>query len=340
MAGGKIKTEGRATLAHPKSAAVGRQTNGAEQFGPNHVKILMALYNGAAWLPDQLYSLLRQTHADWSLSVGDDGSTDDGAEIIDCFARSNPEREIALLKGPGRGFAPNFLTLIREAEADTPFVAFADQDDSWLPEKLERGLARLAEVSHDVPALYCGPTWICSRRLHPLRLSKRFRHAPSFQNAMVQSIGGGNTMILNNAAFRLVKQSVQNVEDVASHDWWAYQVVSGAGGRIIYDQKPMVLYRQHDANVIGAGEGLGALLRRFLLVITGKFQGWNEVNLRALQNAPIELSKDNKNIMRTFETARRASLFTRLSLLSKSGVYHQTQLGNLGFWFAAIVKKI
>jgi glycosyltransferase involved in cell wall biosynthesis len=339
MAGGKIKTEGRATLAHPKSAAVGRQTNGAEQFGPNHVKILMALYNGAAWLPDQLYSLLRQTHADWSLSVGDDGSTDDGAEIIDCFARSNPDRDIALHKGPGRGFAPNFLNLIREAEADTPFVAFADQDDSWLPEKLERGLARLAEAG-DEPALYCGRTWICSRRLHRLRQSKRFRHEPCFKNAIVQSIGGGNTMILNNAAFKLVKQSISDVEDVASHDWWAYQVVSGAGGRIIYDQEPMVLYRQHGTNVIGAGEGLGALVRRFLLVITGTFQGWNEVNLQALRNAQVELSQESRNIMHTFENARQASFFQRLSLLNKSGVYHQTQLGNLGFWFAALVRKI
>lgn len=306
----------------------------------NNVAILMAVYNGAEWLPDQLVSFKNQTHRNWSLFIGDDGSSDDSKDLISCFARANPQIDVTHTDGPRQGFAENFLTLIRNLDANTPFVAFADQDDSWLPGKLERGIAALADIPEDVPALYCGRTWICTRQLRPLRPSIEFKRAPSFENAIVQNIGGGNTMLYNNAALRLLKTNLQGSFSVASHDWWVYQVVSGAGGQVIYDTEPMVLYRQHEGNVIGASEGVKAILSRLMMVLRGQYKSWNEQNIQALYRSHITMTPDNASILRTFKTSRCSSFRTRIKMLFSSGVHHQTRLGNAGFWLAAVLNRV
>ncbi len=304
------------------------------------VTILMAVYNGAPWLPDQLCSILEQTHTDWSLLASDDGSTDDSKDLIACFARANPSTDISVTDGPRGGFAENFLNLVRKVDDDTPFVAFADQDDAWLPEKLERSLAALSSVPDDVPALYCGRTWVCSERLRPIRVSQKFKHKPSFHNAIVQSIGGGNTMVFNNAALRLLKKTLKGDFSVTSHDWWVYQIVSGAGGRVLYDEQPMVLYRQHGNNVIGAAEGFRGTLSRLGMVLRGQYKRWNAQNIDALYRARTTMTPDNASLLRTFKTARRMHFATRIGMLIRSRIYHQTRLGNAGFWLAAVLNRV
>lgn len=340
MAGGKLKRRlpndwGK---REPVNGDRHKQQHGTKSNA--HVEILLAQLNGATWLPDQLYSLLQQTHDDWSLSVGDDGSTDESVDIIRCFARSNPDRQISVSEGPGQGFAQNFISLLLNVDPNTPFVAFADQDDKWLPEKLERALGKLSGVEAEKPALYCGRTWVCSRRLRPLCASESFQQEPSFQNAIVQSIGGGNTMVFNNATLRLLQQSLAENQDVASHDWWAYQVVSGAGGSVIYDQEPMVLYRQHDENVIGAATGFGAFFYRAFLVVSGTFQHWNDQNLKALEATSVALLEDSRETVQIFRSARSLSAFRRIMLLNKSGIHFQTRMGNFGLWMATVMKRI
>lgn len=312
----------------------------ARRPSPRHVSVLLALYNGAHCLPDQLHSFKRQTHTDWSLIVSDDGSRDQGPELINCFARAERQRKVTLIKGPGRGFAMNFLHLMQRVERDVPYAAFSDQDDAWLPQKLERGLAALGGLPADVPGLYCGRTWICSRTLRKLRPSPRFRRQPGFRNAIVQNIGGGNTMILNAAAVRLVQKASRSLDTIASHDWWTYQLVSGAGGRVVFDDQPMVLYRQHDSNVIGAGDGIAATLNRLRMVLAGTFQNWNEMNERALAQASAVLTPENRTLLSTFRTVRRTKIVDRIRHLRSSGIHHQTRLGNMGLWLAAVLNRI
>ena len=304
------------------------------------VAVLMAVYNGADWLPDQLFSILNQTHQNWTLMVSDDGSTDNSRDLIQCFARANKATDVQLMDGPKKGFAENFLSLLRAVPEDTPYVAFADQDDVWLPKKMERGLDALVDVPSDIPALYCGRTWVCSERLRPIRASQKFRHKPCFKNAIVQSIGGGNTMVFNNAALRLIKQTLQGSFSVTSHDWWVYQIVSGAGGRVIYDEVPMVLYRQHGSNVIGSGEGFRATFSRLMMVLGGQYKDWNGKNIDALYRARTAMTPDNAVLLRTFKTARNTPFWTRLALLIRSRIYHQTRLGNAGFWLAAVLNRV
>ncbi|MGI9393708.1 MAG: glycosyltransferase, partial [Boseongicola sp.] len=81
----------------------------------DHVTILLATFNGAAHVNEQLESYCNQTHRNWSLLVSDDGSSDETCSIIRKFARRNSKRQVTLLRGPGNGSASNFLSLLRAA---------------------------------------------------------------------------------------------------------------------------------------------------------------------------------------------------------------------------------
>lgn len=95
-----------------------------------HVTILMATRNGAPFLETQLESIAAQSHANWSLRIGDDGSDDGTRKIIAAFRARHPTRDIRLLEGPRRGAAANFLALLGHGPPPRAYVAFSDQDDS------------------------------------------------------------------------------------------------------------------------------------------------------------------------------------------------------------------
>ena len=136
------------------------------------VTILMATLNGADHLPAQLASLLAQTHADWRLWVSDDGSTDNTPALLRDFARAHPAREICLLRGPGRGAAANFLTMLCHPDLPCGPVALCDQDDVWLKGKLSRALRRMAGGPPDLPVLYAAESWHCTAELTVRRRSR------------------------------------------------------------------------------------------------------------------------------------------------------------------------
>ena len=163
-----------------------------------HVTILLATRDGAAHLEPQLDSIAAQSHRDWSLIVSDDGSTDATCAMVERFARQQ-QNPVTLLQGPGRGSAENFLFLMRQWAALAPpgaWMAFADQDDVWLADKIARAVARLAPLPAGSPALYCSRSWVCDTGLANRRLSAPRPRAPGFSNALVQNIAAGNTIVL------------------------------------------------------------------------------------------------------------------------------------------------
>lgn len=299
------------------------------------VAILLALHNGGRFLPTQLASIARQRGVDWRLTVSDDGSTDAGPESLRAFAATRPHRRIELMAGPGQGAAANFLRLLHAVPEDTAFAAFCDQDDAWLPGKLARATAHLAVQSPWRPALYCGRTIVCDEALRPLGLSPLFSRPPSFPNALAQSIAGGNTMVLNRAALRLARSAAGEAGAVVMHDWWLYQLITGAGGTVIYDPVPQVLYRQHGTNAVGANGGWPARLSRALRVGQGVLRDWNGTNIAALRASAHRLTPANRVLLETFAQARQAPFAARMRGLARAGLHRQTRGGNASYWCAA-----
>lgn len=308
--------------------------------GARHVAVLLAHYNGAELLGEQLQSLGAQTHRDWSLILSDDGSSDDWSGKVADFAASEPGRRVWVVNGPRRGYAQNFLSLACAAGPGVPFAAFSDQDDVWLPDKLERALAALAYVAPGVPALYCSRTMVCDHDLVPIGLSPFFGKSPGFRNALVQSIGGGNTMVLNRAALDLLQDTARHATGIVSHDWWTYQIVSGSGGRVIYDMEPSLLYRQHGANLIGANASWRARWKRLRQLLQGQFREWSAANASALAASGHWLTEDAGEVLAAFDTVRNGPLLQRLAALKRSGLYRQTPQGQIALWLAAMLGKL
>ena len=305
------------------------------------VTVLLALHQGAAHLDAQLASLEAQEGGAPSVIVSDDGSTDAGPAIA---RRHDGERlRVRLTDGPRQGAAANFLHLLREAGPQAPHVSLCDQDDIWLPDKTARALRALGAVPPGVPAVHCGRTWICDRDGRVLRASVLHPRPPSFRNALVQSLAGGNTMTLNRAALDLVQAASTEAEaagGIVVHDWWIYQIVSGAGGRMIYDPAPLLLYRQHGANAIGENTTARALARRAAMVMGGRFRAWSEVNLRALGASRHRLTPEARETLDGFATMRRAPLPQRLAAFRRLGLHRQTRVGDAALRAAVLLGRL
>ena len=306
---------------------------------PPYVLILLGLYNGARFLPEQLASYEAQTLPDWGLIVSDDGSSDESAEMVRIFAARHPGHDVQLIDGPRRGFARNFLHLIRAARGVAPFVALSDQDDVWLPQKLERAVGLLGG-SADRPALYCARTLICDETLRVTGESPLWPKSPSFGHALVQNLGGGNTMVLNEAAVDLVARAVTDSTQVMSHDWFLYQLITGSGGHVIFDSEPVLLYRQHGHNQIGANNSWSARLRRAKSLMAGEFRAWNDSNSAALLQNRLLLTPEARATLGRFAQAREGGVLSRLSGLRASGVRRQTIPGNLMLFAACALGRL
>ncbi|MCC5973038.1 MAG: glycosyltransferase [Rubellimicrobium sp.] len=310
--------------------------------------ILMATCNGAAFLPAQLASIAAQNHPDWSLIARDDGSTDATPGILADFARAHPGRDIRLIRGRGgAGSAGNFLSLLADPDLPEGFVAFADQDDVWLPDKIARGLALLARAQVMAgaarPAVYASRTILADAALRPQRLSTLHRRPPAFGNALVQNVLGGNTILLDPAAAALMRASCAAAlgRDVPFHDWWVYQVVTGAGGIAINDAAPGLLYRQHGANALGAHRGLSGGRTRLGMIRNSLYSSWIDRNLAALAQVRDLLDPAGRARLEGFAALRQEPRgITRARGLRPLGIHRQTRSGDLILQGLALAGKL
>lgn len=304
-----------------------------------NVAILMCTYNGARFLEPQLESFLAQSHADWFLMVSDDGSTDATLELLHSCRRQWASRQLEVLEGPARGFVENFMSVTRAAQGRAMYYAWSDQDDIWNAGKLERAISWLESVPAEVPALYCGRTLLVTEDDQELGLSHLFRKEPSFANALMQSIGGGNTMVFNQAACQLLVETSRDTV-LVSHDWWAYIMVTGVGGKVFYDPEPCLRYRQHGTSAVGSNVGWRAGLARIRKMMQGRFRQWNDMHIEALSRHRQYLTPDNRRLFERYARARQRCLPVRLFQLRRCGIHRQTGLGNWGLLFAAVFRKL
>ncbi len=306
---------------------------GADQPLRPRVIILLSTFNGAPYLPAQLNSFLAQTHEQWSLYWRDDGSADETLRIMQEFTdKVGAERCICSpSSGPHMGAARSFLTLLAE-NAGAGAVAFADQDDVWLPEKLDCALTLLGQAGEQ-PALYCARQYLVNETLDGAKLSVLHREGLGFPACLTQNIANGNTLVMNEAAAALVASSAYPQDTV--HDWWSYIVVSACGGRIIFDERPQVLYRLHKNNLIGRAQPLHrralAALRRGPAV----YMTMMHRHTAALEEQAGRLPAQARQDLRLVREGLLGGLPARLQALRCPRFRRRTLLENLLFswWF-------
>lgn len=303
------------------------------------VAILLCTYNGQEFLAEQLESFASQTYPEWDVWASDDGSTDGTCSILSAFQAKWHSKRLTVQRGPSRGFAANFLSLTCDPSIEASYYAYSDQDDVWEAEKLERAVSYLASIPNHIPALYCSRTRHVDALKRDIGLSPLFDRPLSFANALTQNVGGGNTMVFNNAT-RLLLCKAGNDVPVITHDWWVYLVVTGCGGSVFYDSNPSLMYRQHGSNLVGGDSGWRARFNRARRYWRGEFRRWTDANIEALSRVRSSLTEENRAILDLFSEARNQNRFSRIIGLRRSRIYRQTILGNIGLIAAAIFRKI
>ena len=217
------------------------------------VQILMSTNNGEKYLKAQLDSILRQTERNCCLLIRDDGSSDNTPAILEYYSKHFSQ--ISFYLGNNLGVQNSYLDLISHVEQDVDYIAFADQDDIWHPLKLSRAIYCLEKIAvrNDEPLLYCGAQQLVDENLKTINPTvSREVYMPSFGNALVQNICTGCTAVADKNLISLIRQyPIENTKDIVMHDWWLYLVAS-CFGKVFYDSKSYVEYRQHSKNTHGA----------------------------------------------------------------------------------------
>ncbi len=296
------------------------------------VAILLSTYNGRRFLHEQLDSFLAQTHADWVLHWRDDGSHDGSDMLLRDFAAGPGHGRCIEHPEPmgNLGVLSSYMKLLRATaptlgEADA--IALADQDDVWLPEKVARGLATLPRG--EGPALYCARYIRSDAALHRLGESEKLRRPAGFPQALTQNVATGCTILLNRAAAMLVAASAPPPGTI--HDWWCYLAVSAAGGIVLRDETPVLLYRQHDRNTVGAApnwtlRAAGAIRRG-----PARFMGLLRAHVASLLERPELLAPDARTSLGAIDLALRGPRRSRLALLACPGLRRQGWWETLAF---------
>lgn len=275
--------------------------------------ILLATNNGEPWIREQMNSLQAQQGVELRIVVSDDLSIDDTVRVIREY---DSVLNIAILQNQTDGFGSanrNFLRLIRDANiGDAKYVALADQDDIWSPNKLSHSISRLNEsnaqgYSSDVEAF-----WPDGRT----RIIKKSYSQKKF-DYLFGSPGPGCTFVFTRALFLEMRDWVIANFSVLSqlwvHDWILYAYARSHGYRWIIDNVPTMRYRQHKSNEIGANVGLNAVRRRLTIVKGGRYRH-DIVVLAELTGASPECAL----------ALRRLNCFDRVWLIRHAGQFRRS----------------
>jgi glycosyltransferase involved in cell wall biosynthesis len=213
------------------------------------IVVLMSTFNGERFVVEQLKSIVDQLPSEAQVLIRDDGSTDATVKLIEQF----DDRRVTLICGENIGFCKSFFALIDATPADAEIVFLSDQDDVWLPNKVDRVCGFLREKKL-VPAAYCGRMQLVDSELRLLGFSPKYKRGASFECALAENIMSGCASAFNRAALAVISKH-GDLRLIHFHDWWVYLVVS-AFGEVFVDDVPTIMYRQHGKNVIGMGAGL------------------------------------------------------------------------------------
>lgn len=228
------------------------------------VLILLSSYNGEKYIKEQLDSIFEQTYPVHIL-IRDDGSSDGTIDIIQMYMKMH--NNIELIKGSNLGFIGSFNALVCDERTNKyEWIAFCDQDDIWLPEKIEKAIEKLSvKYDEEIPTLYYSNLILYYDQRDGTQNEMRFKKDPrcTKEKELVTHVALGCSFVFNQATARLYKEGVNN--RMYAHDWQMFCVCEYMG-KTIYDHHSYIKYRLHGNNTIGLnhktiGQGITELFR-------------------------------------------------------------------------------
>ena len=302
------------------------------------VNILMSTYNGQQFLAEQIRSIQDQSYTDWTLFIRDDGSSDNTKEILKDF--EHQDSRIHLIdndKSDNLGVIKSFHKLVNHDRADYYF--FSDQDDVWLPNKLELSLKEAQNYLADLPLMVYMDLKVVNQDLEIMTESmvkSQSHHANTelVQELTENTVTGGVAMI-NHA----LAEMWQETDDILMHDWYLALLASAFGNLVFIDQ-PGELYRQHSDNVLGAR----TLSKRFkkwirphiLFAVYWDLIKNSQKQARHLLQMP--LSQSNRELIEAFVTIMDKPMLERFRILRKYGLKKNKAFHTLVFTTLIVTK--
>lgn len=209
----------------------------------NKIVVLLSSYNGEKYLEEQLRSLINQEGVETDIIVRDDGSSDGTQDIL---SRYQNEGAVRWYGGTNLRPAKSFWDLI-ESAPEANYYAFSDQDDYWMPDKLSVAVEALRAFD-GLPAMYCSAYQMTDEYLTPIPTPMKLPCIDIY-HALMENVATGCTVVFNQDLMKIIR--AYRPDYYFMHDEWIYKVCVAIGGKVIYDQQPHILYRQHASNVIG-----------------------------------------------------------------------------------------
>lgn len=297
--------------------------------------ILMATYNGEKFISDQIFSIQNQTRTNWRLYIRDDGSTDRTMSIIEKFVNEDPRIKLISDKDGNIGVKRGFMRLLRMTKAEYYF--FSDQDDIWLPDKMDETIKKFETHSSKTPVLvHTNLTTvdeklgILNRNFYPI--SNKIDNL----NVMLASNSvTGCTMAVNNA----LREKIYNdpAELMIMHDWWM-GLCAVTLGSIEYVQKPTILYRQHATNQVGTDTTLREKINRVFSYNTEvrRAKGSFKQAGSFLRIHGFEITMFTKKIISAYAKLLEEDWAKRVSILLKYSFKKQSFIGTVSLWYVVI----
>ena len=231
--------------------------------------VLLAAYNGMAYIEEQINSILLQSNVDVQVYISVDQSTDGTENFLADWALSEPKLYLLPCGQRFGSAAPNFFRLLRDVNLDgIDYLSFADQDDIWHPEKLFRAHLLLSSQSAQGYSSNFTAFWPTGEK----QLVNKATPQKSW-DYFFEGPGPGCTFVVHvSLALKLQKfvcNELKMLTLVEHHDWMIYAFARAQGFRWVIDKWSSMLYRQHSQNQVGVNSGWHAFLFRVSVVLTG-----------------------------------------------------------------------
>jgi glycosyltransferase involved in cell wall biosynthesis len=290
------------------------------------VDVLMATYNGEKYVDDQIESIEAQSFKDFSILISDDGSSDSTLAHVEKM--SEKYRNITNVSSSNhiKGVRGNFLFLSNKTNAEYAF--FCDQDDYWLPQKVELSLQKMKEMEQEfgktIPLLVFTDMKVVDSSLSVMHDSFEVSSGIdperiAFKYILTKSIGAGCSMLVNRVLLDMLKKTPGN-QPMIMHDWWASLIAAGFGA-IGHVDTPTSLYRQHQGNLVGAKANSFAALPSLINSLTEKYEATYEqaVSFREVYGAQLDSERSCQ--LDAFIATGSGGVFSRLLSLFRSGAW-------------------
>jgi len=204
------------------------------------VHVIMATYNGALYIREQIESILNQTYKNLKLYIFDDGSTDGTLDII----KEYESERVIILSGKRLGYPQSFFKLLIEA-GGADYYSFSDQDDVWFPNKIEMAIQKLSKVDKRKRYLYFSRFNYCDKNMKFLRAAEKAPEYIPFRKTFFQCYLWGFTVVVNES---MRKELIHHLPHrTKMKDYWMH-LVSGGRGHFIYDERISANHRRHGKN--------------------------------------------------------------------------------------------